>query len=62
MYGSVVYSSCSKENLDRILNLFNGLNWIPFTDESFIRRSAIVYKRVNVSYNCPKYIDSLLIR
>jgi hypothetical protein len=29
--------------------LFNGLNWITFTDELFIRRSSIVYKRVKDS-------------
>jgi hypothetical protein len=82
MYGSAVWSCCSKENLDRILKLqkraariilsaekttpsktlFNGLNWIPFTDELFIRRSSIVYKCVKDSYNCPVYINSMLVR
>ena len=82
MYGSAVWSCCSKENLDRILKLqkraariilsaekttpsktlFNGLHWIPFTDELFIRRSSIVYKRVKVSSNCSVYINSMLMR
>ena len=78
MYGSVVWSSYSKENLDRILKLrkraariilsaekttcsttlFNGLNWISFTDEPFIR-SAIVYKRVDVLYIIAPNISTL---
>ena len=82
MYGSAVWSCCSKENLDRILKLqkraariilsaekttpsktlFNGLNWISFTDELFIRRNSIVYKRVKDSHNCPIYINSMLVR
>ena len=81
MYGSAVWSCCSKENIDRILKLqkraariilsaekttplktlFNGLNWIPFIDELFIRRSSIVYKRVKDSHNCPVYTNSMLV-
>ena len=42
--------------------LFSSLKRIPFTDESFIRRSMIVYKRINASHNCPSYIDAMLMR
>jgi hypothetical protein len=63
LYGNAIWSCCSKECTNRIIEdaktariifntdrtirskmLYSCLKWLPFTDVSFIRRSAIVYK------------------
>ena len=42
--------------------LFNILNGVPFTQESLIKRTTLAFKRVNISYCTPSYLDSLLVR
>ena len=41
--------------------LFNNLNWLPFTEQSLIKRCALVYKRVH-NYIMPSYLNNLLVR
>ena len=41
--------------------LFNNLNWLPFTEQSLIKRCALVYKRVH-NYIIPSYLNKLLVR
>ena len=41
--------------------LFNNLNWLPFTEQSLIKRCAQVYKRVH-NYIMPSYLNNLLVR
>ena len=41
--------------------LFNTLNWLPFYKESLLKRSALVYKRVN-DCNVPRYIRETLVK
>ena len=41
--------------------LFNNLIWLPFTEQSLIKRCAQVYKRVH-NYIMPSYLNNLLVR
>ena len=41
--------------------LFNNVNWLPFTEQSLIKRCALVYKRVH-NYIMPSYLNNLLVR
>ena len=41
--------------------LFNNLTWLPFTEQSLIKRCALVHKRVH-NYIMPSYLNNLLVR
>ena len=41
--------------------LFNNLNWLSFTEQSLIKRCALVHKQVH-NYIMPSYLNNLLVR
>ena len=46
------------ERQTRSVDMFNSLNWLPFTVDSYINRCALIYKRVNEQ--TPKYLNEIL--
>ena len=75
LYGSTVWTSCSKANIDRVFKLKKRAtrtilcanykdqsidNWIPFYDEAEIMKCSIIYIRVNG--NTPDYISDMFPR
>ena len=45
------------------VNLFNNLNWLPLSKQSFIKRNTIFFKRVyNEKYFIPEYLSDMFVR
>jgi hypothetical protein len=42
------------------IDLFNKLNWLPFSKQSYIKRNALAYKRISDNHKTPGYIDEVL--
>ena len=66
LYGSMIWTSCSKENLLKVLRLQKRAARIILDakrttpSESYVNRCTLTYKRLNG--NTPEYINDLLIR
>ena len=80
MYGCTIWSSCSRENVERVyklqtraarvildantmersVNLFRKLNWLPLKDEIKIQKCSVIFRRI--VGESPGYVEKLLTR